>query len=151
MRVELPVSSVLDDEEKLRVTFDGSGRLTVTADADMKAELAVRIPAWARKNYPEAADGYMHFGRLRAGESVNIDLPMEIREIREASDDHYYSLAYGPYILAAVSDSKEMISPELPEVQAGGNGADITFSAGGLTLMPLYRIDSEHYHVYYYK
>ena len=147
VRVELPVPSVLDDKEKLTVTFDECSRLTVTADADMKAGLAVRIPAWARSSYPEAADGYMRFGPLKAGESASVNLPMELREIREASDEHYYSLAYGPYLLAAVSDSKELLSPEITEIKADG----ASFSDGNLTLMPLYRIDREHYHVYYYK
>jgi DUF1680 family protein len=132
IRVELPVSSVLDDEEKLTVRFDDDGRLAVHADADMKRELAVRIPEWARDEFAEAEDGYLYFGKLGAGEEVSIDLPMQMREIT-ASDERYYSLACGPYLLAAVSDSEEYVDPY----------------AEGTELKPLYMIDHEHYHIYF--
>ncbi len=147
VRVELPVSSALDDEEKLTVTFSEKGRLTVRAEADMKADLAVRIPAWARAEYPEAADGYLYFGRLMAGESAVIDMPMTVREVKECSDERFYSLAYGPYLLAAVSDSDAIPAPDIHRIEEAAEG--MSFRAGDLTLKPLYSIDGDSYHVYF--
>ena len=151
VRVELPVSSVLDDDEKMTVTFEESGRFTVRADSDMKSELAVRIPAWARQKYAEAEDGYLYFGRMKAGEKAVIDLPMEVREVRDASDDQYYSLAYGPYLLAAVSDSESILSPDITGIKSENSDKELSFREEGLTLKPLYCIDGENYHVYFHR
>ena len=110
VRVDLPVSSTLDDEEKLRVSFSEDGTLEISARADMKRKLAVRIPAWARNGFPEAEQGYLSFGRLKKNEVVTLRLPVDIREI-PASDSRYYCIARGPYLLADVSDKGECLKP----------------------------------------
>jgi DUF1680 family protein len=110
VRVDLPVSSTLDDEEKLSVSFSEDGTLGISARADMKRELAVRIPAWARDGFPEADDGYVSFGRLKKDEVVTLHLPSDTRVI-PASDSRYYCIARGPYLLADVSGGEECLKP----------------------------------------
>lgn len=110
VRVNLPVSSTLDDEEKLSVSFSEDCNLEISARADMKRELAVRIPAWARDGFPEAEQGYLSFGRLKKDEVVTLHLPSDTRVI-PASDSRYYCIARGPYLLADVSGVEECLKP----------------------------------------
>ena len=149
VRVNLPVSSSVDDEEKLKVTFTEDGRLEVEAVADMKRKLAVRIPAWARESFPEAEDGYIYCGRLRAGETAAFDLPMKLRRIPAASDSSYYNLAWGPYLLAAISGAADLIHADITKLTEKTDGERGTFTDGETCYEPLYRIDKEHYHVYF--
>lgn len=156
LRVDLPVSSILDGEEKVKVEFSDTGDLTVTALADMKGELEVRIPKWAVKS-----GSYISLGRLKEGESVTLHFPMELRvieanpvreEIGSGSEvpqsGNYFSLAWGPYLLAAVSDQQEFISLDPLAVERDECDDEI-FRAGETILKPLYMIDEEHYHVYF--
>jgi len=151
LRVDLPVPAVLDDKEKVTVSFAEDGRLAVRADADMSAELAVRIPVWARESFPEAADGYMYCGRLRAGESVSFDLPMKLRTVTAASESDYYNLAWGPYLLAAVSGASEFMHPEVSAMSELLGAEKGTFTDGAAIYRPLYRIDKEKYQIYFRK
>lgn len=134
IRVELPVSSELDDEEKLKIVFSEDGKFSVTACKDMLRNLEIRIPKWARENFPGLSNGYLRCGKLKSGESISIELPMNMRVVNEASDPDFYNLSCGPYLLAAVSDSKDFLDPELDKE---------------ISLKPLYKIDEEHYHVYF--
>lgn len=149
VRVNLPVPSVLDDEEKLTVMMSDGGRLIIKACADMKRKLAVRIPAWARAEFPEAEDGYIYCGRLKAGETAAFDLPMKLRKITAASDDRYSCLAWGPYLLAAVSDSREFIHAEVEKLSEKTDGNRGIFTDGKTVFVPLYRVDKEKYHIYF--
>jgi DUF1680 family protein len=108
--VDLPVSSTLDDEEKLSVSFSEDGTLVISARADMKRELAVRIPAWARDGFPDADDGYVSLGRLKKDETVTLNLTADIREV-SVSDSRYYCIARGPYLMADVSGKGECLKP----------------------------------------
>lgn len=149
LRIELPVSSKLNDEEKIRVTFSDSGRLEVAADADMKRLLAVRIPAWARDSFPEARDGYVFCGRLKAGQAVELEMPMELRETADPSDGRYYCIMWGPYLLGAVSDSKEFLHPDAAKLTSEERGHGQVFMDGETVLKPLHCIDKENYHIYF--
>lgn len=149
LRVDLPVSSVLDGEEKVRIVFSDTGELTITADADMKRNLSVRIPAWAAGSFPEAMDGYVSCGRLSAGESVRLELPMDIRKADVPSDRTFFNLAYGPYLLAALSDSDDYIQPEPGNTCGDPLCGCCTTGAGKTLLKPLFKVDKEKYHVYF--
>jgi DUF1680 family protein len=149
VRVNIPVPSTLDDEEKLKVMISDSGRFIIKACADMKRKLAVRIPAWARAEFPEAEDGYINCGRLKAGETAAFDLPMKLRKITAASDDRYSCLAWGPYLLAAVSDSREFIHAEVEKLSEKTDGNRGIFTDGKTVFVPLYRVDKEKYHIYF--
>lgn len=149
VRVDLPVPSVLDDEEKLTVRTYPDGRLTVTANADMSRELAVRIPEWAREGSAEAGDGYLYFGKLKAGGTVLVELPMGLRRITASSDGRYYSIARGPYLLAAISDSQDFIHADISGLAEKKDGDRGIFTDGETVYKPLYRIDNENYHIYF--
>lgn len=151
LRVDLPVSSKLDGEEKLTVEFFDEGVLTITADADMKRALAVRIPEWAEANEIPVCveDGYACCGRLRAGQSVSFRFPMKIRKLVSGSDSRYYSLACGPYLLAAISDSEDYINPGETVLRAETESEKASFRSKSTRLEPLFKIDSEYYHVYF--
>lgn len=153
LRIDLPVSSVLDDEEKLRIRFLESGDLTIVADAEMKRNLAVRIPSWTREDFPEAEDGYVFLGKLKEGQSIKLHLFMEPRRITAGSDSRYYNLAYGPYLMAAISDSGEFMHPDIETINAAMSEGDLYLMDSGSSDMvyylPLYVIDKQHYHVYF--
>ena len=161
LRVDLPVSSRLDGDEKVTVRFTDDGLLTVTADAGMKRDLAVRLPEWAGSTFlcsmpdrlsdktPRNEGGYLICGRLRAGESVSVTFPMEIRKINQGRDSNYHSLAYGPYLLAAISDSEEYLSLTEGDICRCDAGRTDVFRAGNLLLKPLYSVDEEAFHVYF--
>lgn len=149
VRVNLPVASCVDDEEKLTVSFSEDGRLEIKAGADMKRKLAVRIPEWARENFPEAENGYIYCGRLRADETVAFNLPMKLRRITAASDSSFYNLAWGPYLLAAISDAADFIHADITKLAEITDGDRGEFTDGEICYKPLYRVDEEHYHIYF--
>lgn len=150
LRINLPVSSRLAGDEDITLVFDECGVLTVTAGRDMDRELLIRIPEWAVQMRESSDNGWMHFGRLHKGDEIRLEFPMELREAYVSSDPAEVNLAWGPYLLAAVSDSAEMIkAPETGELRACGRPGD--FEADGMLFRPLYRIDSEKYHVYFRK
>lgn len=134
MRIELPVSSSLRGAEDLEVTFGNDGKLRIRALSNMKRALSVRIPEWALDNYPDVKDGYLTMPGLGEGESIELDFPSVTRRIHAASDNNIFVLAKGPYLLAEVSEDKELRKP--------------SDDAG---LLPLHRIDQEHYHIYFRK
>ncbi len=182
LRIELPISAILGGDEKLTLRFDVDGTFTITADADMKRRIAVRVPAWTKADEidydgrPDAEfkDGYMTLtDTLTAGESVKMTVPVQVRINAVSSNPHYCYLSYGPYILAAMSDRKDLmpvpdpasmtpilISHAVPNKGSAGSnkrlypvsGADNKgiFSAGEIMFMPFYMADEQPCHVYLY-
>lgn len=158
LRVDLPVSARLDGDEKLSVTFTADGTLSVRADQDMKRRLAVRIPAWAGADETafecpceaEIRDGYLVTAdKLNKGESVELHLPVHLALAGAASDPRYSYLTWGPYILAAISESKELMPPPDPcTLEADGDTAGM-FASGGMRYMPVYMVDTEPMHLYF--
>ncbi|MBQ6388792.1 MAG: glycoside hydrolase family 127 protein [Mogibacterium sp.] len=147
--VNLPVSCRLNGDEQITVSFTEDGKLTVRADCDMKRKLAVRVPAWCRDRFPQAVNGYLQYDtRLRAGESVTLELPMEVRQVPVESDQTYSCLAWGPYLLAAVTSGGEFISAPDPDELREVPDKPGEFTAGDNAFRPLYRIDEEAYHIY---
>lgn len=134
MRIELPVPSRLDGAEKLEVTFSEDGRFEVRALSKMKRSLLIRVPEWAQSSYPDAENGYLRYPGLAEGDSIILHFPSAPRKIRAAADNRIFVLAKGPYILAEKSEATEFKEPS--------NTAD---------LVPMHRIDQEHYHIYFRK
>ncbi|MBR0400428.1 MAG: glycoside hydrolase family 127 protein [Mogibacterium sp.] len=182
LQIELPIPAALDDDEKLHMEFTDDGILTVTADAEMKRQIAIRIPAWAADEQSTSArnaekhsadsiiyegrpdaeikDGYLVLGdRLAKGESVSLRLPFKLRLNTAPSDSRYSYLSWGPYLLAALSDRKELISP--PDIKAmkpaelmSAPDSDISrgvFRCGDTVYLPFYMADTQACHLYYHK
>ena len=61
------------------------------------------------------ADTALHDGYLvidadpKAGDVIRLELPMEFRVLDNKSDAAFVNLAYGPYILAALSEEKNSL------------------------------------------
>ena len=145
LRVNMPVPSVLDGEERITVTSPDGQVIEIRADRDMKRRLSVRMPSWADKYSADLpaeyhiASGYLTLDRpLLRGEGVRISLPAELRKIEAASDPSFSYFARGPYIIAAVSGSDQYISAD-----------EILQKKRGIKLRPLYDIDGERYHIYF--
>ncbi|MBQ6315401.1 MAG: glycoside hydrolase family 127 protein [Mogibacterium sp.] len=149
LRIELPVSSVLRGSESVTVSFTDDGIITVRADEDMKRRLAVRIPSWADA---EDAGSYRVIpDRLRQGDAVTIDLGMNTRKVRIDSDPEYACLAWGPYLLAAVSEDKEFIkAPGADKLTHTDDSGEFVCTCPDCSIRfrPMYRIDGEAYHIY---
>jgi len=159
--VNLPVPSRLSGENALELAAGEDGVLTLTAQADQKKRLRVHIPAWAQddvevrlrgeKLAAGAAvlqNGYLELPeRLCAGDAVEIRLPMTLRVLDNASDPDMVNLAFGPYILAELSEEQQF--RKAPDVKQLQRKSGLTFTAGGRKMIPLARVDREAYHVYF--
>ena len=56
---------------------------------------------------------------------------------------------FGPYLLAAISDDTDFIHPDISKFAEKTDGERGEFTDGEICYKPLYRIDNEHYHVYF--
>ena len=131
-------------------SYEGEGEDSLLR-VDLPVPSVLGIPAWARESFPEASDGYVNCGRPKTGESVSFDLPMRLRAMTSASDSDYYNLAWGPYLLAAVSEASEYMHPEVSAMSELPGEEKGTFTDGAAIYRPLYRIDKEKYHIYFRK
>jgi uncharacterized protein len=102
-----------------RTDYPWDGRIAITVDLDAPAafRLALRVPAWCRKptlviegDTVDAAaveeKGYLRIDRLwRGGESILLDLPMEVRAVRAnprvKADLGRVALMRGPLVYCA--------------------------------------------------
>ena len=158
--VNLLIDSVLSGETALEVRgVDADGNVTVKCLKDMDKKLKIHVPGWAGENFTvsvngeELAQAEMEKGYVcvpecaQAGDEIKIQLPMELRVLDNASDESLVNLAYGPYILAALSEETEFLTvPELEDIHPEGN---LHFEANGMKLIPFAEVDLEHYHVYF--
>ncbi|MBR2028178.1 MAG: glycoside hydrolase family 127 protein [Oscillospiraceae bacterium] len=134
---------------------ENSFDVVIKADKLSAKELKVRKPLWAEKALitvdnmpytPVEENGYYVFDITKG----NIILSFECRPyIKSCIDDaDTASVCWGPYVLAAISESKEFISisqKDIAELQHKGN---LLFALGDMIFKPLNAISSEHYHLY---
>lgn len=168
--VNLFVPSAVDWNEKhvklvQSVSKNCPGKLTLRIKGNADFTLKIRIPYWSRNCYSllvneseekfRVEDGYLVLQRNWCNQdSVQVVFSSTLRVEPAPDDDHIVSLAYGPYVLAALTESKEFLSLPLKDtpvqellVQKPGTlefrvkGQDISFK-------PLYQIHYEPYQVY---
>lgn len=157
--VNLLIDSALSGDEALEIrSEEEEGKVRIRCLGEMKKNLKIHIPSWARENYQVyvneerlenaglQSNGYLCVGKCHAGDEVELRLPMEFREI-ENGEKKFVNLAYGPYILAALSDKKDFI--ELPRVKHIRRSGKFRFEADGVELRAFPRVDLEPYHVYF--
>ncbi|MGC4019476.1 MAG: glycoside hydrolase family 127 protein [Muricomes sp.] len=135
-----------------------------------KWHLKIRQPYWCTgqaeikvngKERPcsPGSDGYLQF-TIQAGEwdsedreiCIKIHFPCSLRMERTPDNPEIAALAYGPYVLAAVSDKRDYLNVplkenELEEILIKGRNC-ISFQYGDIKFVPLYQISNEAYHVY---
>lgn len=148
----------MEHPEKVSLLID-------TAEGAPVVQTAVKIrkPSWHTGEYSifiggeksheyTEADGYI---QIVTEGAVRIDIEFNCGFYLEAAPDcpELVSLFYGPYILAALSEDKEMIElpgdavriAELAEKQEGR----LAFNLKGMTWIPFCSVDKENYHLYF--
>ncbi|OZB98922.1 beta-L-arabinofuranosidase domain-containing protein [Paenibacillus sp. XY044] len=173
--VNLFVSSNLNWAEKgitvaLSAQKHQPGQVTLRLQGNGKFILKIRRPYWSQEsgsveiNGQQAdpipgPDGYWSLDRdWKDGDEVCLMLDCRIRLESAPDRKECVSLAYGPYILAAISDSKEYLKLPLQEGDVDNNFMKETGPQGllqfryiknDLTFIPLSDVQEESYHVYF--
>ena len=164
--INLLVDSVLTDENGKTMielqSVDEEGVMEIRCQKDQKKVLKIHIPAWGQKDFNVSvngkvlADTALHDGYMvidadpKAGDVIRLELPMEFRVLDNKSDAAFVNLAYGPYILAALSEEKEFLTaPAVEEIHMVDG--KLQFEANGMKMIPLPKVDMEAYHVYFHK
>ena len=138
-----------------------SATIRIQAERDLKVKL--RVPTWTSAPMTAALDGsrvpsvekdgYLNLPLTAGSHAIDLALPCSLR-IEEAPDDkNRYVLFYGPYALAALTDSAEVL--ELPTNEAvtleKSNGLEFKHVATGIHFVPFYKVDVEEYQLYLMK
>lgn len=164
--INLLVDSVLSDEEGNGVlelqSADEAGVMEIHCLQAQEKALKLHIPAWGQKDFKASVngetvtdtrieEGYLTIEpKLQAGDVIRLKLPMEFRVLDNKSDTAFVNIAYGPYILAGLSDKKEFLAaPALEEIHMADG--ELQFKAQGMKMIPLPEVDQEAYHVYFHK
>lgn len=93
---------------------EASTQLTIQAETEKTFTLHIRYPDWVQEGAPEVkingkkyasfakAKGYLSIRRSwKAGDQVDIALPMKLQTEQLPDSSHYYAFLYGPVVLAA--------------------------------------------------
>ena len=130
-----------------------------TADGQVKTDAVTEdSPGFMAEFQGLAADsdGYVRIRRQwTPGDRIDISLPFRFRKLPAPDGSCYSSIAFGPYILAALNDSEEYLPcPEVDgwndrKIQNGFHDGIHGFEADGLKWMPLADVDEERYHIYF--
>ena len=153
------VQSVETNPGGIHLHFSGSG----------ECSLKVRCPYWCageysvRINHANAiakcgSDGYINIQRKKETEDIRIDFVSKLRTETAKGSPDTAVLAYGPYILAALSEQETFLEFELrgndPETGMHAVLVDedrLVFTTGeeGLIWKPLPEVGKEKHHVYW--
>ncbi|HEX6047832.1 MAG TPA: beta-L-arabinofuranosidase domain-containing protein [Gemmatimonadaceae bacterium] len=184
--VNLYIPSVLEWREKgftieqvTRYPFEGASTLTVRGNG--RLAIMLRVPSWVRRGYTVSVNGaaqridatpgrYVTIDRQwRAGDRIEIAMPLSFRAERTIDDPTVQSIFYGPTLLAvqasALGDTLEtgLIDVSLyKHFKLSGDfgvgmtpiaGKPLHFSYDGRTLAPFFVADpqageTQPYHVY---
>lgn len=161
--VNLLIDSVLNGDAKLEICWDEpEGTVKIRCLEDMDKKLKIQIPIWTRKSYEvyvndvkkedvSLENGYISISEyLCSGDEIRLKFKMSLRLLENEFNKEFANIAYGPYILAALSDKKDFF--ELPALEKF-NMLDKAgkFEAEGIVYIPFAQVDLEAYHVYFKK
>lgn len=165
--INLFVPSSLDWKEKntsaeILLEKENPEHIQIKVFGDVK-NLKIRKPYWAEEyfamlngNEVEVSvdeKGYLNFAKNENNACI-IDLVFPYHfQIRRAADlPEKAAVSYGPYVLAALSDSQEFIkvsfNEETIEDEMEKLEDEIAFECDGVKWIPLHLVDEEAYHVY---
>ena len=161
MYVNLLIDSAVSGEaaiEQKCVVETGEVRIRCLKKMDKK--LKIHIPSWSQEEFQVFVNGerlealalekgYVCIPKLPAEDfEVVLKLSTKLHILENSSDNSLVSLAYGPYMLAALSDEKEFLPlPDLEKMQSiDGRGH---FEIDGMKFVPFAEVDLEAYHVYF--
>lgn len=149
-----------DQDMTVRQTFDTdhTGRIALYIKGSGRHTVKIRKPGWCRedcrilcggKAWDFRADekGYLEMSQdFTDGVELKLELPFHYQLVRTPDRPDLAAVRYGPYILAARSDSREFIS--LPSAQEYTEEALESFCRG-MQMVPLWEVGEEAYHVYF--
>ncbi|MEU4898670.1 beta-L-arabinofuranosidase domain-containing protein [Streptomyces sp. NPDC044780] len=149
---------------------DPAGTSTLTMTGGGHLDLRLRVPYWAehgftvrvngvRQRVDATPGGYVSLKRTwRTGDRVEIAAPFTLRIERALDDPATQAIAYGPVPLVIRSSATEYqnltlyrdypLSRDLSRA-IRPTGEPMTFTTNGLTLVPFYISDTDHYHMYF--
>lgn len=130
-----------------------------------KKTLCLRVPSWCKDSFEIkvcgkdqivdiSEDGYARINReWGPADFIEVSMVHKIRFIPDENNPDFISIAYGPYILAALSDSEDyiFIDDDLEVISNKTKMSDspLHFLIDGITFMPLAEINGEKYHIYF--
>ena len=139
------------------------GDISYVVECAYPLELRVRKPTWFAgciryqvdgEHFEAQEDnGYLLFPLEPGAHEIKIDVPVSLHMERASDDPAKYSVFFGPYVLAALSDSDERLSarsPELLQSLRAVEGEPMTFESAstGLRFMPFFDVCHEKYQLY---
>lgn len=163
--VNLFVPSQLTWEERgiqaeLKTVSHGHVQICVKGDV---TKLKIRKPGWA-KTFTVMQDGaevetevdekgYVCVAHdFTKGGVVEVNMPYNFRIHRAPDLPEKAAVSYGPYILAALSESQEFLTVSFDESNISEkmkkDGEGLAFVCDGVRWIPLHQVDKEAYHVY---
>ncbi len=141
MRIEQWIDSTLQPEGlKITTTWlEDRLQMKVSFTQAYQGSVVIRVP--------QMPEGYQRFeGPFQVGDQLTVERPLQVTFEPAPDQPDLGVLHYGPYILAAISAEREPVQIDLKNlVQEQGEEA---FSDGQYTLVPLFQITDENYHVY---
>ena len=139
---------------------------TLTIDKDGTYTIAIRKPSWCgnfgltinstSKEVTEA-NGYMHLkGSWKAGDVINVSLPMHLNYLPCPGYDAYIALRYGPILLGAITSTENLTGQHAGEGRmdhAPGQGTQLSLTSAPMlignrahVLDSIYMVDAEKLH-----
>lgn len=158
--INLLIDSMLSGDTQLVMETLEEGTIRIHCGRNMNRKLKIFVPEWAMSDFSitvndmEIKELKVEHGfatlpeALRQGDSVIFTMPMKFRIVENSSDTSLVSIAYGPYIMAAISDETDFLkAPELSEFIPSDK--PLHFEAEGKKYMPFALVDEEPHHVYF--
>lgn len=166
--VNLYIASVLDaDTMKLELNWsmDQPEDSLITIKTEGVRTICLRVPVWTREaftlkvcgeeqNIEVSPDGYIRILRTwNEGDTIEVHMSYDFRMIPVTDNRDIVSIAYGPFLLAALSERVEYLQcPEDAESLKSSmkaQGSPLHFNWNGITYVPVSEVDEERYHVYF--
>lgn len=156
-------------EQETAFPFEGHSRLRVHGSA--KFELRLRVPRWVGNGFSVRVNGspqrisakpgeYVTLARdWRTGDTVDVDLPFQLRADRAPGDPTVQNLMYGPVNLVARDGRTDFIpltvhgaarlSGDLSRALEPVPGEQLHFRLGDVELVPFFEGTNDAYHAYF--
>ncbi|MNO13041.1 Non-reducing end beta-L-arabinofuranosidase [compost metagenome] len=144
---------------------DGLGTVKFHIDGGPETAIMFRIPPWISEPITvkingeifrdfNCENGYLKLCRAWNKDEVELSMPYSMRLMGTPDDHSIKSLAYGPYVLAAISGEKDYISWTCGEKEflkriTLQQEEPLAFVLDGIKFVPLHQIQDERYHTYF--
>ncbi|HAX52092.1 MAG TPA: hypothetical protein DIW07_09375, partial [Lachnospiraceae bacterium] len=148
------------------VDKESPGNIKLCIEGDTEFVLKIRCPYWCKGEYEVLVNsvkviakcdsgGYININRKRTTDVVEIRFKCEIRMECASGSGDIKAWAYGPYILAALSEQRNFLELDGREMEPEKIGADgLRFrinSRKDILWVPLADVEDKRFHVYWKK